>query len=160
MRRLVLSNSHGGNRAVLDTAGLRLRDELGMLVVTANYFLFPRPSTVELPEGEWRHGIHGGAVETAMMMHVRPDLVRADQLQDAPSLGAELEGSLRQVSPERDDASFAWLAGDLTPTGVTGNPALASADLGSRRVEHYGQLLADVIHGVQFKDGIKQDAAA
>ena len=32
VRRLVLSNSHGGNRHALEIAGLRLRDELGMLV--------------------------------------------------------------------------------------------------------------------------------
>ena len=32
VRRLVLSNSHGGNRHALEAAGLRLRDELGMLI--------------------------------------------------------------------------------------------------------------------------------
>ena len=79
VRRLVLSNSHGGNRHALETAGLRLRDELGMLVVHASWFRFPPPEDVELPEGEWRHGIHGGAVETAMMMHLRPDLVRMSE---------------------------------------------------------------------------------
>ena len=150
VRRLVLSNSHGGNRSTLDAAGLRLRDEHGMLVVTTHYFLFPPPTSVELPETEWRHGLHGGAVETAMMMHLRPDLVRTEHVRDAPSLGAELAGRLKQVSPERDAASFAWLASDLNQSGVTGNAGLASAELGGRLVEHYGGLLADVI----------QDAAA
>ena len=47
--RLVLSNSHGGNRAAAETAALRLRDELGLLVVTAHYFLLPRPAGAEPP---------------------------------------------------------------------------------------------------------------
>ena len=103
VRRLVLSNSHGGNRHALETAGLRLRDELGMLVVHASWFRFPRPEDVDLPEEEWRHGIHGGAVETAMMMHLRPDLVHTSETARGRSLGEELgrryAGWLRRVRP-------------------------------------------------------------
>ena len=72
VRRLVISNSHGGNRHVLDAAGLRLREEHGLLVVKVNYFELPLPEDVDLPDTEWRHGLHGGAVETAMMLHLRP----------------------------------------------------------------------------------------
>ena len=54
VRRLVLSNSHGGNRGALDAAGLRLRREEGLLVVKASHGLFPPPETVDLPESEWR----------------------------------------------------------------------------------------------------------
>jgi creatinine amidohydrolase len=144
VRRLVLSNSHGGNRHVLETAGLRLRDELGMLVVHASWFRFPRPDDVDLPEGEWRHGIHGGAVETAMMMHLQPDLVRSDQATNARSLGEELGETLRRLAPE-GSASFSWLAGDLNPSGVVGDATLADADMGGRLVAHYGGVLAEVI---------------
>ena len=145
VRRLVLSNSHGGNRAAAEMAALRLRDELGLLVVTTHYFLLPRPAGVDLPEAEWRHGLHGGAVETAMMLHLRPDLVRTAAIGDARSLAAELEGTLRRVAPGNDAASFAWLAGDLNPSGVTGDAALADAALGRRLVEGYGAALADII---------------
>ena len=144
VRRLVLSNSHGGNRHALEIAGLRLRDELGMLVVHASWFRFLRPEHVDLPEGEWRHGLHGGAVETAMMMHLRPDLVRGLQSAQAHSLGQELEETLRRVGPE-GGASFSWLAGDLNPHGVTGNAQLADAAIGQRLVAHYGRVLAEVI---------------
>ena len=144
VRRLVLSNSHGGNRRALETAGLRLRDELGMLVVHASWFRFPRPDDVDLPEEEWLHGIHGGAVETAMMMHLRPDLVRTSQAARARSLGEELGQTLRRVSPE-GAASFSWLAGDLHPDGAVGDATLADADLGARFVSHYGAVLAEVI---------------
>ena len=145
VRRLVLSNSHGGNRHALETAGLRLRAEQGLLVVKANYFLFPHPDGLELPDSEWRHGLHGGAVETAMMLHLRPDLVRASELRDAPSLGEELEGTLRRLDPEGEAASFSWLAHDLNRSGVVGDARQADAVTGKCLVDHYGEALADVI---------------
>ena len=144
VRRLVLSNSHGGNRHALEIAGLRLRDELGMLVVHASWFRFPQPEDVDLPEAEWCHGIHGGAVETAMMMHLRPDLVRTSEATRARSLGEELGETLRRVAPE-GSASFSWLAGDLNPDGAVGDATLADSDLGGRLVSHYGTVLAEVI---------------
>lgn len=144
VRRLVVANSHGGNRAVLDTAGLRLRRMFDMLVVKASYFRLPRPTDIELPDGEWEHGLHGGAVETAMMLHLRPDLVRADEVRRFPSLGEELEGELTHVGPE-GAAPFSWSAEDLAAAGVVGDATLADADMGRRLVAHYGACLADVL---------------
>ena len=144
VRRLVLANSHGGNRATLETVGLRLRDEQGLLVVKATYTDFPRPNGVELPESEWRHGLHGGALETAMMLHLSPDDVRAGEVQERRSLGADLEDAGGRVAPE-GAAAFSWLAGDLHRSGVSGDARLADAATGKILVEHYGEILADVI---------------
>ena len=143
VRRLVVANSHGGNLSAVDIAARRLREE-DLLVVKATYFDAPRPSHTGLPEEEWRYGLHGGAVETAMMRHLRPDLVRLDAVQRFPSLDEDLSGTLRQVSAE-GGASFAWLAGDLNPQGVAGDATLGTAELGARLVAHYGQVLANVI---------------
>ena len=145
VRRLVLSNSHGGNRHALDEAGLRLRAEHKMLVVEASWFRFPRPTGVELSEAEWRHGFHAGAVETAMMMHLRPELVRGDEVPLGRSLGEELERTLLRLGPEGGVASFAWLAGDLNADGVVGDARRADPSMGARLVSHYGAVLAEVI---------------
>jgi creatinine amidohydrolase len=144
VRRLVISNSHGGNLGFLEEAGLRLRREEGMLVARATYFRFPRPDAVELPEVEWRDGFHGGAVETAMMLHLRPDLVRAEAIENHPSIVAELEGKLRRLRPE-GEAPFSWLAEDLNASGVVGDARLANAEDGRRLVEHYARVMAEVI---------------
>ncbi len=148
VKRLLLSNSHGGNRAVLDAAGLRLREERGLLVVKVNYFDLPRPEGLDLPDSEWRHGLHGGAVETAMMLHLRPDLVRTGEIRDAPALGAELEGTMRRLGPE-GVVSFSWLADDLNRSGVAGDARRADAAKGERLVAHYGEALADAIRDVR-----------
>ncbi len=144
IRRLVLFNSHGGNVAALNLAALALREEHGLLVVKASYFQFERPSDIALQEEEWRHGLHGGALETAMMLHLHPDRVRSEEIKTFRSLGHDLHGSLRRLAPE-GEASFAWLAGDLNEHGVTGDATLATAEMGATLVRHYGQVLADVI---------------
>ncbi len=144
VRRLVLSNSHGGNRHAMDEAGLRLREAHDMLVVKASWFRFPMPDGLDLPAAELKHGLHGGAIETAMMMHLEPERVRTDRMTAGRSLGQELEKSLLRLGPE-GAASFSWLAGDLNPDGVTGDARLADAALGAKLVAHFGKVLAEVI---------------
>jgi creatinine amidohydrolase len=144
IRRFVLSNSHGGNRSAMDVGGLRLRARSGLLVVKATYTKFGRPTEVQLPELEWRHGLHGGAIETAMMMYLRPERVRTDAVAAFPSLGEDLERTLSRLGPE-GQASFSWLSDDLNPQGVVGDATLASAEMGGILVQHYGRALAEVI---------------
>jgi creatinine amidohydrolase len=148
VRRLLLSNSHGGNRAAVDAAGLWLREERGLLVVKVSYFDFPRPQHLDLPDSEWRHGLHGGAVETAMMLHLRPDLVRTSEIGDGPTLGHELDETMRRLGPE-GAVSFSWLAGDLNRSGAVGNALRADAVTGEHLVTHYGAALADAIRDAQ-----------
>ncbi|HSM06994.1 MAG TPA: creatininase family protein [Longimicrobiales bacterium] len=143
-QRLVLANSHGGNRASLDVAALRLRREWGLLVVKAHWFRFPRPDGVALPEAEWEHGLPGGAVETAMMLHLRPDRVDADAVADFRSLGRDLDETGFLLGPE-GAASFAWMAEDLHPSGAVGDATLADAAMGERLLAHYGRTLARIL---------------
>lgn len=143
IRRLVLLNSHGGNKAVADIAALKLRERWGMLVVKANYFRFAAPAQA-LPVDELRHGLHGGALETAMMLHLAPHKVRREHLGHPPSRGEAMARQGLTLGPE-GEAAFAWLAEDLHPDGVVGNARLANTELGERLVNHYGATLATVI---------------
>lgn len=143
LRRLVLVNSHGGNKALVDLAALKLRAQRQMLVVRANYFRFTPPPGV-LPAEELRHGLHGGAIETAMMMHLAPHKVRHAALADVRGLGHDRAACGLRLGPE-GEAGFAWMAEDLHPSGVAGNALLASPELGARLVDHYAGILAELI---------------
>ncbi|WP_110686976.1 creatininase family protein [Salinicola aestuarinus] len=143
IRRLVLFNSHGGNKAVIDLAALKLRAAHAMLVVKANYFRFAPPADA-LPAEELRHGLHGGALETAMMLHLAPEAVRREHLVEAVSEGQTRASAGATLGPE-GDAGYAWMAQDLHPSGVTGNARLADADTGRRLVAHFATRLATVI---------------
>lgn len=149
-RRLVLFNSHGGNKAVVDLAALKLRATHRMLVVKANYFRFAPPPDA-LPAAELRHGLHGGALETSMMLHIAPHKLRLQAVSDWPSLAEQMAASARKLAPE-GEAGFAWLAADLNPAGVTGHARLANAELGARLVSHFADALAAVIEDAAHFD--------
>ena len=144
IRRLVISNSHGGNSGPIESAALRLREECELLVIKVNYFRFERPVNVDFPDVEWRHGLHGGAVETAMMLHLQRETVRTDAITNFPSIAKELEDRGSRILPT-GPAAFAWLAGDLNPLGVVGNAMLASEEIGRTLVAHYATILAHII---------------
>ena len=148
IRRLVLSNSHGGNRAVMETAGIRLRRECGLLVVRVSHFDLSPPDEAGIDPRELRHGLHGGALETSMMLWLRPDLVRPPASGRAASLGEELERAGSPIGPG-GPAAFSWLAEDLNATGVTGDPGGADAGTGGILVDHYGAALAGVIEAAR-----------
>jgi creatinine amidohydrolase len=152
LQRLVLVNSHGGNKAVMDLAALRLRRRQGLLVVKLHYTRMPLPDTLAsdalpaeaLPVEELLHGLHGGAVETAMMRYLAPSKVRLDHLADLPSRGQTMAAQGRRLGPE-GEASFAWLAEDLHPLGVVGNAHLGTRELGEQLIAHYGERIAHIL---------------
>lgn len=143
IRRLVIFNSHGGNKAVVDLAALQLRAAFDLLVVKANYFRFATPADA-LGADELAHGLHGGALETAMMLHLAPDAVRVDALADYDALGAKRARAGATLGPE-GDAGFAWMAEDLHPAGVAGNAAVADAATGQRLVAGFAARLAEIV---------------
>jgi len=143
-RRLVLVNSHGGNTQIMELAALRLRRDHGLLVVNCSYFRLPPPTELGLPADEVHHGIHGGAVETSMMLYLMPGAVRETACTNSVSMGRELARTMALVGVVTA-APMAWLSRDLNESGAVGNARLADATLGRRLVLHYGQAIAQVI---------------
>ena len=145
LRRLVLFSGHGGNNAAMDNAALRLRHDHHMLVVKACYFDFPMPATPTLPAREWREGLHGGALETALMLYFNPEAVELQAAEHWPSMTSHALSDYTYLGAEQSAARFAWLAGDLNPAGVVGDARLASAAMGEAFAGHYAAILADII---------------
>src|SRR5262249_9443198 len=81
VRKLLILNTHGGQKALVDIVAMRLRAELKMLVARATYFAFGSPPGL-FDSAERAHDIHGGEVETSLMLHLAPQLVRKDALAD------------------------------------------------------------------------------
>lgn len=143
VRRLVLVNSHGGQPQIVDLVGLRLRREARMLVVRANLFAFDLPDGL-IAGDERRFGFHGGEIETSLMLHVAPNLVRRDQVRDFPSTSTEIVTTSALLEAE-GEVGFAWLAEDLNPDGPTGDASRATAETGARLLDHQARKLAAAI---------------
>lgn len=143
LRKLVILNSHGGQPQIVDLVAQRLRLDHGLLAVKLNTFRLGVPPGL-FDEAELTHGIHGGALETAMMLHLRPDLVRRDKIADFRPLSRELEDGGARLST-RGPAAFAWAAQDLNPAGVCGDARKGDAEKGRAVIEHLAAALADIL---------------
>lgn len=146
LRKLVIVNAHGGNVPIMDLVTRELRVRHGMLAVATSWSRFGRPHGL-FDERERRFGIHGGDIETSMVMALRPDLVRFEMLADFPSAQMQFEKEfthLRAYGPSQ----FGWMAQDLDPTGAMGAAILGSAAKGEAAIDHavtgFIELLADV----------------
>lgn len=136
-RRLAIVSSHGGNTPVAEIAALDLRRRLGLVVATASWNRFGLPDGL-FPADEIAHGIHGGAVETSLMLRFRPDLVRREAIAAQPSLQGEMERGNSYLRAH-GRLGFGWLAEDLNPAGTVGDARLATPEAGERIARHQAE---------------------
>jgi creatinine amidohydrolase len=131
---------------LVDIAALRLRVERDMLTVRANYFGFGSPDGL-FDADELAHGIHGGEVETSLMLHLRPELVRLEALTDFDGLSARMARENRILGVE-NPVGIGWMSQDLNEAGVCGSAAGADAGRGAKLLNHiveqFLRLLAEV----------------
>ena len=146
IRKLVMVTSHGGNSAAMTLVAQDLRAQHGLLAVTTGWYRFGAPEGLFSVE-ELRHGIHGGAVETSIMLARYPQHVRGEKIVDFRSAGIAMEKEYRWLSANRP-APLAWQVQDLHASGAVGNATQASAEKGQRMLDHsaraFCELLADV----------------
>jgi creatinine amidohydrolase len=146
IRKLVMVTSHGGNSAAMGLVAQDLRAQHGLLAVTTSWSRFGVPEGL-FSADELRHGIHGGAVETSIMLARFPKTVRNDEIADFRPSSMATEKDYRWLSAHRP-APFAWQAQDLHLSGAAGDATLASAEKGERLLDHgaraFCELLADV----------------
>jgi creatinine amidohydrolase len=150
IKKLVMVTSHGGNSAAMTLVAQDLRAQHGLLAVTTGW------SRLSAPEGlfsaeELRHGIHGGAVETSIMLARYPRHVSKDKIADFRSASIAMEKEYRWLSTQRP-APFAWQAQDLHPSGAAGDATLASAEKGERLLDHGARAFCELLTEVDNFD--------
>ena len=156
LKKLVMVTSHGGNSAAMMLVAQDLRARQGMLAVTTSWSRFGTPEGLFSAE-ELRHGIHGGAVETSIMLARYPQAVKKDAIADFPSAAAAIEKEFRWLSTQRP-APFAWQAQDLNPLGAVGDSRQASAEKGELLLDHGARAFCELLHDVDKFD-VKRLAA-
>ena len=146
VKKLVMVTSHGGNSAAMTLVAQDLRARHGLLAVTTGW------SRLSAAEGsfaaqELRHGIHGGAVETSIMLARYKQHVRLEKIADFRPTSIAMEKDYRRLSAHRP-GPLAWQAQDLHASGAAGDATMASGEKGERLLDHgaraFCELLADV----------------
>jgi creatinine amidohydrolase len=143
LRKLVIFNSHGGQIAPMQIVARELRLQHRMFVVAASWFAFGTPAGLVAAD-EVRHGIHGGTVETAMMLALRPELVDMAQARDFRSWTLDMAGGAPRLST-LGAAGFGWQAQDLNAAGACGDATRATAELGEACLDHAAAGLAELL---------------
>ncbi|GAK69950.1 creatininase family protein [Agrobacterium rubi] len=134
VRKLVIVNSHGGNVDIMSIVARELRVAHRMAVVSTQWGRFGNPDGM-ISEHEQKFGIHGGEVETSLMLHFRPDLVRMEHAQNFTSKAEWMKEQSRLLQP-LPPHSLAWIAHDLNLHGVVGNAAAGTAAKGAAICRH------------------------
>ena len=134
VRKLVMVNSHGGNEEVMGIVARELRVRAQMFVVKTSWTRFGYPEGL-ISEQERRHGIHGGEVETSLVLHFRPELVDMARAENFISIAARDEAEYTYLRPTGTHA-YSWIASDVNPSGAIGNASAGTAEKGKLIADH------------------------
>jgi creatinine amidohydrolase len=149
VRKLLIFNAHGGNVSSMDIVARQLRMQCGLLVYHSSWFNLPQPQGADqaFSAHEHRFGVHGGEMETSMMLHLAPTLVQMAHAQNFAST-SELRAQRYPILGNGKSAKLGWAMQDYNPAGAAGNAAAADAARGQALVEgaafSLAQLLAEI----------------
>ncbi len=135
IKALILVNGHGGNTPALGEVAARLSRDGIVRTVAFTWFDAVGEHTTEMG--------HGGKLETALLRHSRPDLLREDRLEEARSGGSQRWG--RWVA----GVNLAHDTDEFTENGVVGDPLSGDADLGERLLEKATDALLEVVGALE-----------
>jgi len=150
LRKLVLVTSHGGNVAAMDLVARDLRVRLGMLVVTVGWHRFGYPDGAFSSE-EKKHGIHGGDIETSLMLAVNPGTVRMDKAPRAIPETLAMAAEFKWLGAYRP-AGFAWMTQDLHESGAVGDATLATAAKGDAALQRGAAAFVELLREIDRFD--------
>jgi len=144
-RRFVFLNGHGGNSSLLNVACRELRLSHGLATFLVHPMV-PPDQGGESAANERGMGIHGGHLETSLMLALEPDLVRMDlATANLPDLDTR---HVRFGGP----VTFGWRSDDFGPSGIIGDPTSATAEIGAAVFEEIVATLGEIMGEVSEFD--------
>ena len=135
-RNIILFSGHLGNVAPCKIAARELLDEKGFNnVYHFSYIVDMKQAAAGIMETELWHGsgLHGGEMETSVLLRITPELVLMDK--------AQADYPVRP--PDLDIRPISWI--EFAKQGIFGDPTKATAEKGARFIERTLQQLADLV---------------
>lgn len=142
VKKIVIVNSHGGNLDLISILSRELRVQANMLAVKCQWGAFGHPEGM-YTENERLYGIHGGDVETSLMLAFRPETV--DMSLAANNRSSAERTAISPIGP----ISYGWIATDLGPSGVAGDASLATSEKGLATADHQVRGFIELLRTVQ-----------
>ncbi|WP_075291233.1 creatininase family protein [Pararhizobium arenae] len=146
IRKMVMFNAHGGNSPLMTIVATEARVRWNMLAVATSWTRFGQPDGFIDPRDK-AIDIHGGDIETSVMLALAPSQVDMDKAAPFPSRQSRFAAEFRHLRAYGPHA-FGWKMQDLNEDGVAGNASAATAERGEQLIEHavggFIELLEDV----------------
>jgi creatinine amidohydrolase len=143
LKKLLLLNSHGGQVSVMDIVARELRSAANLIVYSCSWWNLPLGPQVNglFDAQEHRFGVHGGEIETSMMLALRPQLVAMDRARNFRSTSQDRAASY-PILGNGSSARLGWQMQDYNPAGAAGNAQAATVQKGQALLQAAGQQLA------------------
>lgn len=136
-------NGHGGNRSLIGAATATVgADHPDVEVFGLTYFELGTSFVDDVRDSDVGGIVHGGELETSMLQHLRPDLVRDDEIE-----GTHLDGPYDMVPTDLLEGAPVAMYEDIerySESGAVGDPELATPEKGERAYEQYCDEMADL----------------
>src|SRR5262245_25634119 len=140
-RRILLVNGHGSNVPFLDAAARLITIKTPAICALASWWTLLEPE--DLAWREARFSSHGDAMDTSMLLHLRPELVDMSLAVD------EVDGIQRSKNFLRGSGGSPVLFNEFfsrnTLSGVAGQPTLATPEKGARVFAAAAARLAELL---------------
>ncbi len=144
--KLIMLNAHGGNSPLMTIVTTELRVRFNMLAVATSWTRFGLPAGLISPE-EKAIDIHGGFIETSVMLALHPELVQMKKAQNFASNQSHFANDFKHLRAYGPHA-FGWKMSDLNKKGVAGNASLATAQAGEEIIAHSLNGIIELIEDV------------
>ena len=152
LKKLLLFNAHGGNVALMDVVARELRGHCGLTVFGSNWYQLPLGDALSVFDAhEQRFGVHGGDMETSLMLAIAPHKVRMSEAQHFASASAQRAQHF-PILGNGHSAKLGWHMQDYNPHGAAGNAAAATAEKGQALLNAVGLQLAQMLQELQRFD--------
>jgi creatinine amidohydrolase len=147
VKKLLLFNAHGGQASLLDIVARELRMRRDLIVYGCNWWNLPLGDDVNglFSADEHRFGVHGGEIETSLMLALRAEQVRMAQARDFPSSSRQRAAACPVLGNGRS-AKLGWAMQDYNADGAAGNASAATAQKGHAVLQAAGAQLAALLH--------------
>jgi creatinine amidohydrolase len=143
VKKLLLLNSHGGQVSLMDIVGRELRSRAKLIVYSCSWWNLPLGDAVNglFPAQEHRFGVHGGEIETSLMLALRAEHVRMAKARDFRSSSQD-RAAQYPILGNGSSAKLAWHMQDYNAQGAAGNAAAATPEKGRAVLDAAGRQLA------------------
>lgn len=144
--KLIMLNAHGGNSPLMTIVATELRVRFDMLAVATSWTRFGLPAGLISPD-EKAIDIHGGFIETSVMLALHPERVHMNESRNFTSNQSRFIADYKHLRAYGPHA-FGWKMSDLNRLGVAGNASLATAQDGEAIISHSLKGIIELIEDV------------